>query len=216
MKIKVEKMTEPSPNQPEQEAKPSSQYTDLLNMSGDEEVQLANVFCESCGYVSADFVEVGLHLMECEKMNDEENLETYTCSKCKDRTDVVWGHKEKELCRLAKSAYDTIVTFKPNLYAVPANKVGKEFYEMYAETLDWANDESKCHYGWYINHILHPVCLQITDKKSTQKQKTTKLKENIDRIKMGGLKDVIKEAAQTQQKIQKKRRHQEGGRSQTG
>ena len=87
--IKVEKMTEPSPNKPEQEAKPSSQYTDLLNMSRDEEVQLSNVFCDACGYVSADFVEVGLHLMECQKMNDEENLETYTCSKCKDRTDVV-------------------------------------------------------------------------------------------------------------------------------
>ena len=71
---------------------PASQYTYLLDMPRDEEAQLSNVFCDACGYVSADFVEVGLHLMECEKINTEEHLETYTCNKCKDRTEVVWGH----------------------------------------------------------------------------------------------------------------------------
>ena len=38
-----------------------------------------------------DFVEAGLHLIEFEKPNNEENHENYKCTKCKDSTEVVWG-----------------------------------------------------------------------------------------------------------------------------
>ena len=147
----------------------SYERSDLLDISREEEVQLSNTYCEACGYISADFVEFGLHLIECEKLSNEENLENYKCTKCKDSTIVVWGLQEKELCQLAKSAYEKIATFKANLYTVPANKIGKEFYDLYAETLEWANEETKRHYGWHINHILHPICLQNTDKKASQK-----------------------------------------------
>ena len=74
--------------------------------------------------------------------------------------------------------------------------------------MEWANQETKRHYGWHINHILHPICLQNTDKKASQKQRTAKLKENIDRIKSGGLKVVINEAVQTQQKLLRKKKAQ--------
>ena len=110
----------------------------------------------------SDFEDAGLHLIELEKPYNEENHENYKCTKCKDSTNVAWGLQEKELCQLAKSAYETIATFKANLYTVPANKTGKEFYDLYAETLEWANQETKRHYGWHINHILHPICLQNT------------------------------------------------------
>ena len=163
-------------------------------------------------------MEIGLHLIECENLSNEENLENYKCTKCKDSTIVVWGLQEKELCQLAKSAYEKIATFKANLYTVPANKIGKEFYDLYAETLEWANQETKRHYGWHINHILHPICLQNTDKKASQKQRTAKLKEKIERIKSGGLKVVINEAMQTQhnKSYRGKRRPKESGGSQTG
>ena len=104
--------------------------SDLLDMSRDEDIQLANIFCDACGYVSPDFVDVGQHLIECEKLNKEEHLKTYTCIKCRDSTEVLLGLQERELCRLAKSAYEKTATFKPNLHAVPANKIGKAFYDM--------------------------------------------------------------------------------------
>ena len=118
-----------------------------------------------------DCVEAGLHLIECEKPYNEENHENYKCTKCTDSTEVVWGLQEKELCWLAKSAYEKITTFKANIRTVPANKTGKEFYELYAETLEWANQETKSHYGWHMNHILHPICLKKTPTKRHRKNK---------------------------------------------
>ena len=90
-------------------------------------------------------MEFGLHLIDCEKLSIEENLENYKCTKCKDSNDIVWRRQEKELCQLAKNAYDKITTFKANIYTVPANKTGKEFHGMYGKTLEWANQETKSH-----------------------------------------------------------------------
>ena len=66
----------------------SYERSDLLDISREEEVQLSNTYCEACGYISADFVEAGLHLIECEKLNNEENHENYKCTKGKDSTDI--------------------------------------------------------------------------------------------------------------------------------
>ena len=47
----------------------SNERSDLLDISREEEVQLSNTYCEACGYISADFVEFGQHLMDCERLS---------------------------------------------------------------------------------------------------------------------------------------------------
>ena len=137
-------------------------------------------FCDRCGYISQDFVESGLHALECEGVN--ERPKDYNCELCKENTTPIWGIETREFCSLVKEAYGMIIHFRPNTYTVPATKVGKDFYDLYADTLEMADvDGTKNHFGWYANMILHPIALQIKDRKTIQKQKTINLKETLQK-----------------------------------
>ena len=54
--------------------------------------------------------------------------------------------------------------------------------------------------------ILHPIALQIKDRKATQKQKTANLKETLHKLKNGKLSEVIAEAFTTQNKLKKRKK----------
>ena len=162
-------------------------------------------FCDKCGYISQDFVESGLHALECEGV--DERQKEYKCETCKDNTSPIWGIETREFCCLVKEAYEKVLHFRPNTHTVPANNVGKEFYDLYADTLEMADaDGTKNHFGWYANMILHPISLQIKDRKAIQKQKTANLKETINKMKNGKLSEVIAEAIATQNKLTKRKK----------
>ena len=109
-------------------------------------------YCDKCGYISQDVIESGLHALECEGLNEDERRKDYVCEKCRDSTSPIWGIETTEFCSLvAKTAYEKVVHFRPNTHTVPANNVGREFYDLYDETL--VSDGTKNHFGWYANHI---------------------------------------------------------------
>ena len=108
---------------------------DRLNDSLDD----VEGFCDKCGYISQDFVESGLHALECEGVN--ERLKDYKCEKCKDNTSPIWGIETREFCSLVKEAYEKVAHFRSSTYTVPANNVGKEFYDLYADTLEMADSD---------------------------------------------------------------------------
>ena len=97
---------------------------------------------------------------------------------------------------------------------MPANNVGKEFYDLYADTREMADsDGTKNHFGWYANMILHPIALQIKDRKAIRKQKTANLKETIHKLKNGKLSEVIAEAIATQNKLTKRKKKEKRKKS---
>ena len=107
----------------------------------------------------------------------------YKCTKCKDNKDLMWGIEQRELCLEVWRAYDTIAGFKPNLRMFPSNKTGKDFYDLFADALEIVDKiDTKIYNGWNLTTMIHPICLQNADHKSTQKQRTEKMWDNIERI----------------------------------
>lgn len=184
----------------------------MLDLADDDEVTFANIFCEHCGYISPDFVETGLHALECEG-KDHEMENEYTCLECKDNKELIWGLETREVCKLVKEAYEKMVDFKRNTFTIPANKAGKNLLELYAETLRWAGSDGKeGHFGFHANTILMAICLQITDKKATMRQRTEQLKATTEKIRQGNLKQAIAEACAIQVKLKKKKTGKTKGR----
>lgn len=93
------------------------------------------------------------------------------------------------------------------MFAVHANKVGKELLNLYAETFEMIDyDDEKSHLGWFLNLILVSICLQIRNRKDTLKQKANKLKGTIELIRSGRLKTVTAESMTIQHAMKKKKR----------
>ena len=71
-----------------------------------------------------------------------------------------------------KTTYEKVVQFIPNTHTVPANNVRKKFCDLYADTLEMADsNETKNHFGWYANMILHHHCPTNQRQESNRKTK---------------------------------------------
>ena len=89
-------------------------------------------YCEKCGYISPDFVESGLHALECEGVN--ERHKDYKCEKCKDNTSPIWGIETREFCSLVKTAYEKVVHFRPNTHTQCQQTTWGKSFTIYRRT----------------------------------------------------------------------------------
>lgn len=140
-------------------------------------------------------------------MNCDSNVSS--CSSCERSEEIVYNRSVSDLCHFLTSAYERIVSFRPNHMNLPSNKQRKRLAKLLAEGFSWITTPGcKKHLSWYFVIVIPALILQSNGKKAKNLQNTKTLQSRLDLLEEGQLEEILNEALRIQSKLKKERRNQ--------
>ena len=100
------------------------------------------------------------------------------------------------------TAYDTIISWKPNLFRLPSGAIGKEFVEEITSIVNhYIRNTEMQSVAMQALMVVGPLLLQKPSKRSKNKEHTAHLKNRLNKWKSGNISELINEGNAIQKRL---------------
>ena len=109
------------------------------------------------------------------------------------------GHNIRESL---ENAYNSVITWKPNLFRLPSGSVGKEFVEEITSIVNhFIKNTEMQSVAMKALMVIGPLLLQKPSKSSKNKEHISHLKDRLTKWKCGNLTDILNEGNAIQKRL---------------
>ncbi len=122
---------------------------------------------------------------------------------CKDIESAVWGElKGQQIYDKLNTAYNTVVTWKRNLFKIPKGKFGKLFVSELGNLIKLWTEKSKFEsVALTALHVFIPLMLQKPSRRSKNRDHIRYLSQRIQKWKQGDLTSLVTEGSEIQKRL---------------